>query len=55
MKHNIGLNCFLQPGYINKKMFDSMNKDAEEMVKLLVASIKTIKSKLIIKNGLQDS
>jgi four helix bundle protein len=31
--------------YINKKMFDSMIKDAEELLKMLISSIKTIKSK----------
>ena len=31
--------------YINKKMFDSMINDANELVKMLISSIKTIKSK----------
>lgn len=32
--------------YINKKMYDSLNKDCEELLKLLVASVKTTKGKL---------
>src|SRR5260221_6281970 len=31
--------------YINKKMFDSMIKDATELLKMLIASVKTTKSK----------
>jgi four helix bundle protein len=31
--------------YINKKMFDSMSKDATELLKMLIASVKTTKSK----------
>src|SRR5688500_14540326 len=30
--------------YINKKMFDSMMKDAVELLKMLIASVKTTKS-----------
>jgi len=29
--------------YINKRMFDSMKKDAEEILKMLVSSVKTVK------------
>ena len=31
--------------YINKKIFESMNNDATELLKMLISSIKTIKSK----------
>ena len=31
-------------GYINKKMFDSMINDATELLKMLIASVKTIKT-----------
>jgi four helix bundle protein len=31
--------------YINKKMFDSMVKDATELLKMLIASVKTTKSR----------
>jgi len=31
--------------YINKKMFDSMIKDATELLKMLIASVKTTKSR----------
>ncbi len=41
------LELLFATGFITKKMFDSVNKDSEELVKLLVASIKTIKSKKI--------
>jgi len=34
-------------GYINKKMFDSIIEDATELLKMLIASVKTIKSKNI--------
>jgi four helix bundle protein len=32
-------------GFINKKMFDSMHKDATEILKMLVSSVKTIKER----------
>ena len=32
--------------YINKKMFDSMLKDATELLKMLIASVKTTKSRI---------
>ena len=31
--------------YINKKMFDSMESDATELLKMLISSVKTIKAK----------
>jgi len=31
--------------YINKRMYDSMKKDSLELLKMLIASIKTTKSK----------
>ena len=31
--------------YINKKMFDSLIKDSAELLKMLIASVKTIKNK----------
>ena len=32
--------------FITKKMYDSMNKDCEELLKLLTASVKTSKSRI---------
>jgi four helix bundle protein len=32
--------------FINKKMYDSLNKDCEELLKLLIASLKTTKTRL---------
>jgi len=32
--------------FINKKMYESLNKDGEELLKLLIASVKTTKTKL---------
>ena len=32
--------------YINKRMFDSMKRDTEEILKMLVSSVKTIKRTL---------
>lgn len=32
--------------YIDKKMYESINADCEELLKLLISSVKTIKSKL---------
>jgi len=32
--------------YINKKMFDSMINDATELLKMLIASVKTTKSRI---------
>ena len=34
--------------FLNKKMYDSLNKDCEEVLKMLIASVKT--NKLKIKN-----
>ncbi len=39
------LEVLFKSDIIQKNIFDSMNTDAEELVKLLVASIKTCKSK----------
>ena len=33
--------------YITKKMFDSMIKDANELLKMLISSVKTIKSRTV--------
>jgi four helix bundle protein len=35
-------------GYINKRMFDSMSNDLSEILKMLVSSIKTIRSREIL-------
>jgi four helix bundle protein len=40
------LDLLLATEFITKKMFDSMNKDCEELLKLLTASVKTSKSRL---------
>jgi four helix bundle protein len=32
--------------FINKKMYESLNKDCEELLKLLIASVKTTKSRI---------
>jgi four helix bundle protein len=32
--------------FINKKMYDSLNKDCEELLKLLIASVKTTKTRV---------
>jgi four helix bundle protein len=34
--------------YINKKMFDSMESNATELLKMLISSVKTIKSKRVL-------
>jgi len=36
--------------YINKKMFDSMVNDATQLLKMLISSVKTIKSKKQVTN-----
>ncbi|MEP6674795.1 MAG: four helix bundle protein [Ferruginibacter sp.] len=41
------LDLLVATGFITKKMFESLNKDCEELLKLLTASVKT--SKLRIK------
>lgn len=43
---NYWLELIYATDYINKKMFDSLKKDAEEILKMLVASVKTIKRTL---------
>ncbi|TWI80499.1 four helix bundle protein [Lacibacter cauensis] len=40
------LDLLFATDFINKKMFDSINKDCEELLKLLTASVKTSKSRL---------
>jgi four helix bundle protein len=40
------LDLLVASDFITKKMFDSINRDCEELLKLLTASVKTIKSKL---------
>ncbi len=32
--------------FINKKMYESLNKDCEELLKMLISSVKTTKTKL---------
>jgi four helix bundle protein len=43
---NYWLELLYATEYINKRMFDSMKKDAEEIVKMLVSSVKTTKRTL---------
>jgi four helix bundle protein len=43
---NYWLELLYATNYINKRMFDSVKKDAEEILKMLVASVKTIKRTL---------
>jgi four helix bundle protein len=43
---NYWLELLYATGYINKRMFDSMKKDAGEILKMLVSSIKTTKRTL---------
>lgn len=40
------LNLLFATDFITKKMYDSINKDCEELLKLLTASVKTSKSRL---------
>lgn len=40
------LELLFATNYITKKMFDSLNKDLSELVKMLISSIKTIKKNL---------
>lgn len=40
---NYWLELLYAAEYINKRMFDSMKKDAEEILKMLVSSVKTVK------------
>ncbi|HYM93687.1 MAG TPA: four helix bundle protein [Chitinophagaceae bacterium] len=41
------LDLLYATGFINKKMYDSLNVDCEELLKLLIASVKTTKSKVL--------
>ena len=43
---NYWLELIYATDYINKRMFDSVKRDAEEILKMLVASVKTIKRTL---------
>jgi len=43
---NYWLDLLYATDYINKRMFDSMKKDAAEILKMLVASVKTAKRSL---------
>lgn len=40
------LDILFATDFITKKMYDSINKDCEELLKLLTASVKTTKKKL---------
>ncbi len=40
------LDLLFATDFITKKMFDSLNKDCEELLKILIASIKTSKLKV---------
>lgn len=40
------LDLLFATGFITKKMFDSINRDCEELLKLLTASIKTSKQRI---------
>ena len=40
------LNILKDTGYINNKMFNSINKDCKEIIKILVSIIKTSKKQL---------
>ena len=42
---NYWLELLYATGYLNKRMFDSMKRDAEDLLKMLVASVKTVKSR----------
>ncbi|MEI7802426.1 MAG: four helix bundle protein [Bacteroidota bacterium] len=43
------INIFKDSGFIKKKMFDSISNDCDELIRLLVATIKTSKTNLIKK------
>jgi four helix bundle protein len=45
---NYWLELLYATDYITKRMFDSIQKDAVELLKMLVASVKTTKEKLKI-------
>jgi four helix bundle protein len=40
------LDLLIATDYLTKEMFDSLNRDCEELLKLLIASVKTSKLKL---------
>lgn len=40
------LDLLVATDFITKKMYDSLNKDCEELLKMLVSSVKTIKLKI---------
>lgn len=40
------LELLFATGFINKKMFDSMHKDALALLKMLAASVKTLKTRI---------
>ena len=40
------LDLLYATGFINKRMYESLNRDSEELLKLLIASVKTTKTKL---------
>lgn len=42
------LELLYETEFITKKMFDSINQDVEELIKLLVASVKTTKENLSV-------
>ena len=37
-------------GYINRRMFESMHKDATQLLKMLISSVKTAKKQMIVKS-----
>ena len=41
------LELLMATGYITKKMFESIYRDGEEILKMLISSTKTIKNRLI--------
>lgn len=40
------LDLLFATDYINKKMYESLNKDCEELLKMLISSVKTTKTRL---------
>lgn len=40
------LNILHDSGYLQKKQFDSLDKDCLEIIKLLVATVKTVKDRI---------
>lgn len=41
------LNILRDTGFINDKMFQSLNDDCQELIKLLVATVKTAKKRIV--------